>query len=437
MRYSKFNAASAFLLSRCIHFPDRSVSFLVWGLLPALVLLLAFAPIGLHADQTNTESNTLESATSAEASNENDRTNPATTAANSEPEVAAGADAWTLYRGDSFGTGQAASSLPAKLEVLWRHEVENGSFVATPVIANGSVFLGDLDGHVFGWDLATGKELWQQKVESGFVASPAWNNERLYLGDYDGNFYCFDANTGELQWKFASEAEVSAGANFYQGQVIFASQDANLYCLDATTGKLSWKHTLEDQVQSYPTIVNGKCFVAGCDRLLHVLDIKTGNDELQVDIGAPTCVTPAVLGNQVVFGTEAGEVLAVDWQAGEVQWRFRDGRRRQSIRSCPALSEQLVVIGSRNKRVYGLNLKTGAEEWVFATRSRIDSAPVIVGDKVYIGGGDGRLYGLELKTGKKFWEYETGSSFTGSPAIASQKLVIANEDGVVYAFGAK
>ena len=62
---------------------------------------------------------------------------------------------------------------------------------------------------------------------------------------------------------------------------------------------------------------------------------------------------------------------------------------------------------------------------------------MIVDDRVFIGSRDGRLYELDLETGEKRWEYETGGQLNASPAVAEGKLVIASDEGVVYCFGEK
>ena len=41
------------------------------------------------------------------------------------------------------------------------------------MIADGVVYLGDMDGKVYAWRLVDGKEVWTYKVDSGFIASPA------------------------------------------------------------------------------------------------------------------------------------------------------------------------------------------------------------------------------------------------------------------------
>src|SRR5262245_26665638 len=83
---------------------------------------------------------------------------PAAAVAADAPAKAPSAEAakgWLLFRGDSLMTGVASDALPEKLTMLWKFKVPNGAFEATAVIADGVVYVGDLDGHFFALDLAT------------------------------------------------------------------------------------------------------------------------------------------------------------------------------------------------------------------------------------------------------------------------------------------
>jgi hypothetical protein len=143
-----------------------------------------------------------------------------------------------------------------------------------------------------------------------------------------------------------------------------------------------------------------------------------------------------VLGQRVFFGTEGGTFFCIDWQQAAVVWTFRNPRRNQSIRSSAAVADDLVVFGSRDKRLHALDPKTGREIWSFATRGRIDSSPVIAGDHVLIASTDGRLYVLDRKTGTATWQFDAGGSFIAAPAVAAGRLVIGNTDGTLYCFEA-
>ncbi len=65
---------------------------------------------------------------------------------------------WPLVRGDALATGVSHSPLPADPQLLWKFPVAKGAFGSTPIIVDGAVYIGDLDGALRALDLATGKE---------------------------------------------------------------------------------------------------------------------------------------------------------------------------------------------------------------------------------------------------------------------------------------
>ncbi len=342
---------------------------------------------------------------------------------------------WPVFRGNAAGTGVALTKLPPALKVRWEYRVPEGAFEATPVVADGCVYIGDLDGQLYALDLHTGQPRWKKKFDLGFTAAAAVRDQQLLIGDMEGRLHSLDAATGNVQWTFATEVEISAGANFYRDQVLIGSQDGTLYCLQAATGQLAWKYSIDNQIRCAATVVEDRAFVAGCDGQLHIIDVTNGQLAGKVDIKAPTGVTPAAVGQHVYFGTEGGVFFCVDWKRAETVWTFEDRQRQQPVRSSPAVADGVVVFGGRSKKVYALNADNGQLQWEFTTRQRVDASPVIVQDRVFVAAADGRLYALELKTGKELWQFEAGGGFAGSPAVADQRLVIASQDGVVYCLG--
>ena len=345
---------------------------------------------------------------------------------------------WLLFRGDPLSSGVAHTTLSDKLEQLWKYEVKDGAFESTAAIADGVVYIGDLDGKLFAINLLTGKEVWSEKFEAGFIASPAAKDGFLYLGDMDGKCYCIDTKTGKPKWSFPAGAEVHSSANFWKDNVLFTSQDGAVFCVNPVDGKQVWKLALEEHVRCTLTVVGDRAFVAGCDgSKLRIIDLMKGEAVASVEINAPTFVTPAVMGEHVYFGTESGTFFSVNWKDAEVTWKVEDEESSQPYRSSAAVAEGLIVVGSRNRVVQAFNPAGGKKIWTFPTKQRIDSSPVIVGNRVFIGSADGRLYALSTKDGKEVWQAQCTGGFTGSPAVADGKLVIASDRGVVYCFGSK
>jgi outer membrane protein assembly factor BamB len=357
--------------------------------------------------------------------------------------------AWPVARGDVFGTGVAESTLPDKLEVVWSYKAEGTGFEGTPAIADGMAFIGDVGtgddetGKLFAFDLKTGEIKWTfNKAKLGFVASPAYRDGKIYIGDGNGTFFCINAKDGAELWSHPMEAEVVAGANFVGDKILVGCQDSNIYCLNASNGELLWKKPIANQIRTFTTSDKGKAFVCQCDGTMHIMDIESGGIDASITLGPPDKPeanlnsTPVVWKDYLIFGTESGTVMALDWKKSEFPWTFNLSGH-QAFRSSPAVAEDIAVIGGRAKVVVAIDPTTGKEKWKFPTKAPVDSSPVIVGKRVFIGGADGRLYALDRNSGKELWQHQGRGEYKGSPAVADGKLVIATDKGTVYCFGKK
>ncbi len=190
-------------------------------------------------------------------------------------------------------------------------------------------------------------------------------------------------------------------------------------------------------VNGSPAVAGDRTFVAGCDSVLHIIDRTKGTELNSVDLGGQAAATAAVFGDKLYVGTMADEVHEVDWKNAALGWTFSPTKRAEPFFASAAVTDSIVVVGSRDKRIRGLDRKTGAEVWTFLTEADVDASPVVVGDRVYAGSLDGKLYVLDLAKGTEVTHYELDSGVSGSPAVAAGRLLVGTEKGTLYCFGAK
>ncbi len=348
---------------------------------------------------------------------------------------------WPVFRGNAQSSGVATTTLPTKLDVVWEFKVPQGGFEGTPLIVelpNGkkTVYAADMDGKLFSIDFETGEKNWEIKLGIGIAASPAYQDGKIFVGDIDGFFHCVDTD-GKLVWKIETGGEINSSANFFKGNVLFGSQDGKLYFLNVADGKSIWELETPDQIQCSATVAQNRAFVAGCDGFLHVIDLDQGKEVGSTDIFSPTQSTPATFGDQVFFGTEQAEFVAVNWRNPKIDWSFISEQGQASVRGSAAVTEKYVVFGARNRAVYCLDRETGKRKWSVTLKAKVESSPVIVGSRVFVGSTDGRFYEIELEKGEITWEKQFNGGFLSSPAAAFGKLVIATDRGVVYCLGSE
>lgn len=341
---------------------------------------------------------------------------------------------WPLFRFNATQTGVTAAKLPEALDVLWKFETKD-AVDSGAAIVQGVVYVASQDEHVYAIDLATGKEKWKYHA-AAFETTPAVRNGKVYVGDDDGTFHCLDAMTGKAAWTFKTGSKILSAANFVGDKVLFGSYDDTLYCL-GPDGKQVWAFKTDNYINGSPAVVGDRTFAAGCDGLLHILNTADGAELAKVDLEGPAGASAAVLGDQLYVGTMSNQVKAVDWKKATVTWTFEAKKRQREFYSSAAVTDKLVIIGSRDKRVYGLDRQNGKEVWSFLTQGKVDGSPVVVDRRVFVGSADGNFYVLSLETGTEITHTQLDGAINGSPAVGDGCLVVGTDRGTVYCFGAK
>jgi outer membrane protein assembly factor BamB len=373
-----------------------------------------------------------------------------------EPDAEAPADAWPVFRGCLAGTGRSAAELPLPLPERWQRSLGKTAVDATPVIAAGTIYVGDLDGTFHALALADGATRWTAKSENGFPSAAAVSTDPavpiVVVGDGAGIVRGFDRDTGRVVWTHEAGGEISGGPTIVAAadgpRVLVGSQDATLVCLKLADGQTVWKHTIGDQIRCSPTVALGRVLLAGCDGKLHAIDVTTGMQSGEVPIDGPTGTTPAAAGGRALFGSEGGVFWAIDVAAGQVAWRVDPTGSPQAYRSSAAVAGDLAVVGTRGRAVEAFAIADGSRRWRQPMRGRVDAAPVVV----RVAGGDaptaagataiiaadsaGRIVALAPDTGAILWQFDAGVAFTASPAVAAGRLVLADGEGTVWCFGA-
>jgi len=165
--------------------------------------------------------------------------------------------------------------------------------------------------------------------------------------------------------------------------------------------------------------------------------------------------TPVAYKGMIIFGSNDGNLYAVDELSGRQRWAFRtDG----PVSSSPAVAGHTVFIQSGDGKLHALEVETGKQRWAFTVGKELPfrngiaptdfgppdyglwdfflSSPAVASDMVYFGGGDGTLYALDARTGKKLWTFSTTGRVRSTPAIDSGTVYFGSMDGTFFALDA-
>ncbi len=351
---------------------------------------------------------------------------------------------WPMHRGGQALRGEAGGELPHQLRMYWRFRTA-APVTSPPVIAGGRAFVGSQDGHVYALDLATGKKAWAFRTGNQVNAAPLILDGRLYVGSVDNTLYCLNAADGSKLWSFQAGDRIEGGCNHYRTHdgrtlVVVGSYDWIVYALDAATGERVWASKGSERVHPAPSVTQGRVAVGGCDGNLRVIDAGSGEAIDALEIGGPITSELAADGDRGWVGAYAGSEGAggggtfacVDLARGHIVWTMAVD---SPVTVGPALDGERVIFGSEAGRLYCVDRETGEVVWRYALRGGMRAGPVLCGDKVVVAGDDGRLLLLRRDSGEEVWSYQVGSAISSSPAVAGPVVLFGCDDGYVYAFG--
>lgn len=206
-------------------------------------------------------------------------------------------------------------------------EVDLGTAIrSTPAFAEGFVFVGDVNGVVHAIDLATGDIRWRHETEGAALESSEFGFDRqtlqasaavadgiVYIGSRDGHLYALGAVTGERLWTASYEPSwVSSSAVVTGGVVFTGTSDAHLVqALDARTGDLQWSVDVGSRVLGSPSMVGQALVVADEAGILRGLDPATGEEWWLYHGAGPFHSSPVARGGLLVLGDDAGVIHAI------------------------------------------------------------------------------------------------------------------------------
>ncbi|MFM9828049.1 MAG: PQQ-binding-like beta-propeller repeat protein [Sphingomonas sp.] len=263
--------------------------------------------------------------------------------------------------------------------------------------------------------LALGQSLsraWSVSINGGskrerLGAAPVVADGKLFVVDVDAVVHAFAADTGKSLWttpvspgKLNREARFGGGVSFDDGKLFATTGLGDVVALNAGDGKELWRAKPGGPLRGAPTVANGALYLLSQDNELFALSqadgsvqwTRSGSLESQGVFGV---AAPAAGRGTIVAGFSSGELNAYRYENGQQLWQ--DTLSRSSVSTS------------------------------VSSLADIDADPVIDGTRVYAVGQGGRMVSLELTTGQRLWE----QNFAGisTPWIAGEWLFVVTDTG--------
>lgn len=287
------------------------------------------------------------------------------------------------------------------LDKVWKRgigEGQNKGFSSlTPALDGDVIYAVDYEGLVVALNSATGKKLWQRKINKADQGLWAWLK----------SFVVADDPNRQIIGGIAAESGLLLVAT-YAGEVMALSKDS---------GDELWRKQLPGEIVSAPR-TNGTVVAAqSVNGKLYALDAKTGEQLWFYDNPPPVLTlrgtpSPIVTDTAIYTGFSNGRMMAFNPSNGLILWEQRiaspKGRseleRMVDIHASPLIKDGVIYVGTYQGRISALARGTGSPLWGVDGSTSENLA--VSGDKLFAAHADGKLVAYSAVTGEQLWSNE-------------------------------
>ncbi len=323
------------------------------------------------------------------------------------------------YVGTTGGVFQALHSGDGSF--VWTFSAGRPIHGGALISSNAVYFVCD-NGFLFRLDHETGKEVWRYDLGDARVdrvlphqtvfeydyraPTPLLSDGTIFVGAADGGFHAVNCETGQRVWRFEAKGKIRSSATVSGPNVVFGTMGNVLYAVDRAKGVEVWNKDLRAPITSSPVLSDGRILVGNRGSILYALD-PTDAKVLwrQLFWGSWVESTAVPFGDRLYIGSsDLRRVACYEPSDGRVLWRT-------DVLGCPwgtpAVTDKHVYSGALGSDPYMtrhvggfvcLDRTSGKIQWRWpvgesaSLQTGFAGGPALDGDTIIIGGLDGVLY---------------------------------------------
>jgi len=341
---------------------------------------------------------------------------------------------WPTPGGNPEQSVEHVDAAPA-FQIAWRRHIGMGDskgqgvfyspmsyIIASPVVAEGKLFVLDGRSLLTALDAATGREIWRKDIDTkrgpgtdGFGGGVSYGDGLVYVTSGFRFIAAYDAKTGKQVWRVLTPTPVHGAATFAAGKLYVVDVSDQLQALDAKTGQSLWTYQALDEsarmmIASSPAVTNDEVIAPFASGELVGVNIANGND----------------LWTDVLSLTNRNNALS----------EIRD------IGGRPVISRGVAYAGGHSGVFAAVDVRTGQRNWALPTA--VITSPWVSGDVVYVVDQQGRVICAARDSGQIYWIRDMNlklrkkyRAIYSSPILASNRLLMINSKGLIVALDPK
>ncbi|MGB6528427.1 MAG: PQQ-binding-like beta-propeller repeat protein, partial [Candidatus Nitrosopolaris sp.] len=193
---------------------------------------------------------------------------------------------------------------------------------------------------------------------------------------------------------------------------------------------------------SSPVFVNGTIYVSTITGRIFALNLSEKKIKWHLYVGSPIVSSPLIYNGILVAATYDSWIKDTSFTGKNFLLGIDSNYEIPGdVFSSPCLvggNGMTVVVGSMDKFIYAIEIKSGNILWMFETGGEVWSSPSYNGNEIFIGSDDGFLYCMDID-GKLIWKSKLNEKIrSSSPCLSfdddqsSHSLFIGTYNGGMF-----
>jgi outer membrane protein assembly factor BamB len=344
-----------------------------------------------------------------------------------------------MYRMDPTHQGvQPGPGPDGQPQLVWSVKA-GGGIEHSPVLGDGTLFVGSDDGNLYALDARSGTDRWRLDLGASLPSTPVFGNGVVAVSDKNGVLHGVAAATGAEVWHTAPV--VNAASPVLAGGIVYINgTDHRAHGFDLQTGVERWSWTTTADLSNAFAIAADTAYIGSQDGVLHAVALA-GSHELwsyQMLIGTDLGY-PLVSGDVVVVTTKqgagepSGELYALDRTSGKLLWRFRGPSGLQI--SPGSVRDGILYAPTQADGIYAFRVVDGSQVWQ-AAGPGVFFPTALVGDTLYMTSDTPpEIAAVRASDGSPLWALPTSGVPKGNPLVSGGMLFGTDISGEIRAYG--
>jgi len=275
---------------------------------------------------------------------------------------------------------------------------------------------------------------WSSTTKGNFTNnSVVFADKYVFINDLAGRIYCFDIQTGKQKGMLNYKGSIFTSPIINKFVIYFAVAGVNnsvssIIGYDIFKGVELFKNEINGKITNELLILDDGLIAVSQKGNIYKFNFK-GEQVFSLGLNSNVNSLPVLYSNLIIFGTENGEIVGVTKDKGKVEIR-------EKISDYPLLNGSIkngiYYIGSGNGNLFAYDLNKRSSEIIFESKTKIIAAPSFDNENIYFGNLAGNFYSINLLSNKVNWKVEFKGLINASAIVTERKLIIPNLDKKIH-----